>query len=178
MRFAFILFLISLLLVQNVYAIGISPASMFINFEPNLKKTITYMVINNQNKEIQVNMYVTGELKDYIKLTKTTDILKAGEVKSFTFEISLPDKLDKPGDHEARIGAIESIPATAGEGATVAARTAVESIFIVRVPYPGKYIQVKLDAKDVNLGQIATFILAISNLGELDVTVSGEIDIF
>lgn len=151
---------------------------MFIDFEPNLKKTITYMVINTQDKEIQVDMYVTGELKDYIKLTETKAILKAGETKSFTFEINLPSKLDRPGNYEARIGAIESIPTSAGEGATVAARTAVESLFFVRVPYPGKYIEIKLDTKDANLGQTAAFTITISNLGELDVTASDEIDIF
>lgn len=178
-----ILFFLSLtillsFLLEDVYAIGVGPSRIVVDFEPNLKKTFTYNVINNEGREIQVEMYVKGALKDYVTLHQTSGKLATREVKVFSFELSLPSMLETPGTYDTRIGVVETLPTIRREGATVGARAGVEMQLWVKVPYPGKYIEIALTAANIKLGEPADFTISISNLGELDVTAKDDVTIF
>ena len=151
------LVLITTLSVTNVNAIGLNPSRLIIDFEPNLEKTVTYNVINNEGKELEVSVYVSGELKDYVTLKETKITVAPGEVKPFTVNLKLPSKLDKPGTYDTRVGVVGTVPLTAGGGAQVAARVGVESQLWVRVPYPGKYASIALDAPNVKVGENVEF---------------------
>lgn len=164
-------------LFQNVYAIGISPARTIINFEPGLETIAKYEIINNENREIYVEMHVRGDISEYIILHETSAIVPKGERKAFTYEIKLPEILE-PGRHDIRIGAVESSPPSTMSGATIGARGAVESQLWIEVPYPGKYLTASLTSQDAEIGKQVEFTISLNNLGkEIISSVSGNIEI-
>ncbi len=177
-RITLIFLLVFAFSITAVNAIGLNPSRLIVDFEPNLEKTVTYNVINNEGKELEVSIYVTGELKDYVTSKETKITVAPGETKSFNVILKLPSKLDKPGTYDTRVGVVGTVPLTASGGAQVAARVGVESQLWVRVPYPGKYASTTLDVSNVKVGEKAEFKITISNLGTEDMTVSDEVDIF
>ena len=180
-KFVVLGLLLTLLLVSsNVFALGISPGRIVIDFEPNLQKTLTYDVINNGGSAIDVEMYVKGDLAQYITLSQNASTLSPGERKTFTYTVSLPGRIDVPGMHDNRIGAVESIPTTTSTGgAQVSARVAVESQIQIKVPYEGLYSTVSLKAPEsVKTGEPVNFEVDVDNVGTIDFTATGKIDIF
>ncbi len=165
------------LLASGAIAIGISPARAIIDFEPNLQKTMSFDVTNNAGSQMDVELYVKGDLQQYITLVETKTVLASGESKTFYYDLKLPATLE-PGTHDNRIGALESYPETSGGGAQVGARTGVEMQLWVKVPYPGKYAKVSLSAGNVKSGETVEFALDVQNLGTQDFTASGRIDMF
>ena len=111
---AFVALLLSLSFLPGVFAIGISPARITMDFEPGLSKTIEYIVFNNENKVLYVEMYKKGDLSQYITLHQISASLQPGEAKTFTFDLKLPQEISTPGVHDNRIGAIESAPEAQG----------------------------------------------------------------
>jgi hypothetical protein len=136
-------------------------------------------VLNNLGNKIDVEVYKTGNLSEYITLAEPTKFtLLPGEIKTLSFTLALPANLGEPGTHEARIGAIEGAPDISGGGTVLGARAAVEMQIWVNVPYPGKYVKVALEAMDADVGKPVNFSIKITNLGTDTVQVSDEIKIF
>ncbi len=174
-----IVVLFALLLLQPVWAIGISPARIEMLFKPNTVADYQFTVLNNIGTEISVEVYKTGNLSEFITISgPTTFNLLPGQTKILSFRLALPDQLGEPGKHEGRIGAVESLPSTAGGGTVLGARAAVEMQVWVHVPYPGKYAQVNLQASDADVGKDVNFVIGVKNLGTEAIQASDEIDIF
>lgn len=123
----------------NVKAIGVTPGRTTVDFEPNLEKEVTFTIINNEHKEFSAFVYAEDELKDSITSEKNIiDFKETDEAKPFTFRFRLPEKMEKPGDHWAKVVVMEMPPGKeASEGQVVLATTAVVHQLKVRVPYPG-----------------------------------------
>jgi len=160
-----LLILISLLCVN---AIGIGPARVIIDFEPNLEMDLEYYILNNIDLPINVDMYTKGDLNEYITFDESSFKLNPGKSKIIIAHLSLPEKLDQPGTNQGRIGALAS--PIGGEGAMVAAKAGVESQLYIEVPYEGKYLSAKIDVNDVKVGETAEFIVTVSNQGKEDIT--------
>jgi hypothetical protein len=91
---------------------------------------------------------------------KSTD-----QEKDLKYSFKLPDYLDKPGTHIARIIAME-IPEDAESGTFVGATVAVATELYVQVPYPGKYIEARMDIRESDVNETTKFVVVASNLGE------------
>ena len=50
----------------NAQAIGVTPGRTTIDFEPNLERTVTFRIINNEHKDFRAFVYAEGDLKDYV----------------------------------------------------------------------------------------------------------------
>jgi hypothetical protein len=167
----FIFFLISSFIfafsLHTVSAISISPASVEIDFTPNYQDTFTFKV--EASKDIET--YTRGELTEDVSLS---EIKKIGEgLYEFSATLKLPDNIEKPGKHRLLVGVRET---NRGKG-SVAALAAVQVAIDVFVPYPGKYLEISLDAPDVKLNETADFVIHINNLGIETVTAAGTITI-
>src|SRR3989344_5728652 len=166
------LIVIFVIFSQIVLGIGITPGRHTTNFAPNAYEKVNFKIINNENKEMQVALHVEGELKDYVKLHDGIIDLKASNKEYETFyEVKLPDKIEKPGNHEIRITAIEvSKNYKEGESA-VFVTTAVVSQLFIRVPYPDKYIEVgEISVLDAEVDRATKFIIPVINLGQKDIS--------
>ena len=96
--------LVALILISNAFALGIAPAKKNIEFTPDdLTKTYTYTIINNENKELDVNIIAIGELADFIELPSEKIYLTSEESeKTFEIKIILPPNLE-PGERTGKI---------------------------------------------------------------------------
>ena len=152
-----------LLLVPTAFSLGITPGRTTIDFTPNADREFNFKVINNEYRDLSVMLLVQGELEDTITLHQEIITFTSEEYsKSFTFDINLPAKLETPGIHEASIIAVE-LPEDYEGQTSVRATAAVAMQLRVKVPYPGKYLEAKLDIETKDNKTL--FFVSASNLG-------------
>jgi hypothetical protein len=164
-----ILFII--VLMHNVFAIGITPGRTTLNFEPSMQKEIEFKIINNEHKAMRVLFSATGELAGYITLktpSAIVDFSTADKEKTFTYSVALPEKLTPAGEHELRISATELPPEGTETGVQIGTIVTVTSQLLVKVPYPYKYTQISLTADKFDTNKTAGFYVEVENLGEQD----------
>jgi hypothetical protein len=168
---------IFLVLPTNCYAFGVAPSSIDIMFEPNLEKTVNLKILNSEGEKFKAIIYAEGELADYVIINTSTVEFSGEKEKVITFTIKLPEKIDQPGEHEAKIviGKISSKREI--EGTTIAAVLAVASRINVMVPYSGKYASVRLFAPHFKANEESNFAVEIANLGEKTIFATAIIDI-
>ena len=172
-------FFIFVLVLQSVYAIGITPGRTTVNFEPNLQKQVSFSVTNSEQKEMSVLFFVRGELKDFVSLNQDgTSFTSDESSKSFDYSVLLPEELE-PGLHTAEIVAQEVPKDSDEEGTTLGSTVAVVTQLYVYVPYPGKYIEFETEIIEASPGQTTAFLIPMINRGSLDVQkVQTKIDIY
>ena len=166
-----ILILITLILSSiNVYSLGVATTRKTFDFEPNAKFTGSFIVLNDENKDLRVFISTRGEVAQYVTLHDSIVTFKPDESqKTLNYELSLPASFEKPGTHIGGI-VVTEIPKGAEQGgAFVGTTIAVVSEIKVRVPYPGKYAETKLEISEANVNQTVTFIAPVMNLGEEDI---------
>ncbi|MDO8556686.1 MAG: hypothetical protein Q7R96_05960 [Nanoarchaeota archaeon] len=165
------LFLLALLLfisslTTNVQAIGITPGRTTVDFTPGHEQEITFQVLNNEHKDMKVLLRVEGELASYVKLKEVlVDFAATEESKTFTYLVTLPTSFEKAGDHEANIIAQELPKDLNQAGTYIGATAAVATNLLVKVPYPGKYAEIRLDISEAQVNETVTFILPVLNFG-------------
>ncbi len=174
-----ILFII-IILIENVYSLGITPGRTTINFdEKNDKIVIPFSVLNSEHKKMQVIFLVQGELNESITLfANNVEFLPSEEAKSFNYELKLKGKKLTPGLHTAEIIALE-IPQANEDGTYVGATVGVATQIYLYVPYPGKYVDVELLIFDSEQNTTATFVVPVINRGKIGIgEVRAIIDIY
>ncbi len=170
MMFVFV-FLFLVFCVNEISALGISPAFREYNFEPGFETSITYTVFAPEDMEVEV--FANGDLAEYVSLSHDT----VGGNSKFTATVSLPDVVEVPGKHRITIGAREKIDPEV-VGGFIGTRVVVLSIIDVYVPYPGRYLEISLEGDDANAGENILFLLDIVSKGKEDVLIKPRIDIF
>lgn len=171
--FLLFVFLIFLLLGRTVFALSVTPARVSGNFVPGFEKTISYS-ISEQDASQDLNIYIEGDLKDYIQLDKNK--LKGGG--TFSVTIKLPQNISKPGHHKTYVVVEEAVKDDEVLDSPVGTSITLKSLIDIFVPYPGKYIEVSLDSGDVNVGEPVNFKLGITSFGKEDVNMTPRIEIF
>lgn len=168
----FLLVAVTLLVpAERVSAIGITPSAVVFDFEPGLNRTVTYKLISAKDADL----YVKGDLKDYVKLSHTT--LKCPcSYTHFTAELALPEELERPGLYDTRVGAVERSPPGGGG---IGAKAAIEALLWVKVPYPGRYaVIVSFIADNVKVGEPVHFSIKIESQGLENITGTLRLEIF
>jgi hypothetical protein len=170
LKFAVIFFIILVIMVGNVLALGITPGRTTINIDKGGShiQNHSFSVLNNEHKNLKILLNVQGELNQSITLYDVlVDYLPSEESKQFDFQIKIDNKLE-PGLHTAEIVAME-IPSAGVSGTYVGATVAVVSQVYVYVPYPGKYLDSDLNVLDGEQDTTATFIVPIINRGSVGI---------
>lgn len=166
----FLIILVFLLvLILEVSALGGGPASVDINFQPNLEREISYFVRAAEGQELE--LIVSGELAEYVKLNK----YKLKGPGTFTAYIKLPEEIDKPGRLKTSIAVKEKIDEELA--GVIGTSVTIRLNIYVHVPYPGRYIDVALRSSNVNVGENITFYLDIESKGTEILSIFPKIDI-
>ncbi len=163
--------ILSMVLINTALAIGVAPVKTVVDFEPGSQE-ITVRIMNNENKEFKAVVYAEGPLAEYVELPTTLVTVKAEEAsKSLSFNLNLPEKLEKPGTHEVKITILEFPKEFATEQATavIQAVGSVVTKVVVRVPYPGLYAEADLFVTQAEVGKPIMFTIPIYNFGEQDI---------
>lgn len=158
-------------LINNVISLGISPAIKEYNFEPGFETSIDYSVFKD-DPDLGLEVYVEGDLAEYVELSEK----KLNRKNSFTATLKLPGYIEKPGKHRIYIGAREKVDSELISG-TIGTSVAIQSVIVVNVAYPGKYVEASLKSHNVNLGEPINFELEIINKGVEKIEISPRIDI-
>lgn len=177
-KFATPLSLIAFILIMMPYAsaIGMSPAYREIYFEPGMEETFHFIMIGNKESDLLVRPYVEGSLANYTTIPDETYLIPAASGIGFAATVSLPEKLP-PGLHMLRIGIMEELPP--GTHAGIVAKLGVESLIGIRVPYPSKYLDMKLKCDNARIGEDAIIYVDVFNRGTKDLyDVNGFVEIF
>jgi hypothetical protein len=163
----------SIIPLINAGSIGISPAKYSVFFEPGLEKTFTFRV-SNSDPERMNEIYVRGDLSEYVNLSKT---IFNGEAV-VEAKLKLPMKIEKPGGHRILIGAREMLPSGYSESPGIGGLAAIQAPIDVFVPYPGKYMEAKFIIPNINENANASYIIELYNLGTENISVKSNLKIF
>ncbi len=159
--------LVLLISTQIVLGLGLRPAKTTINFEPNLEKEYQFKIVNNEHKDLDVELEVKGELEDYIELlTKTAHLDRDQEMFYFKFKIKFPKELP-PSIMESQIIVTEKLPDVNISGNVFVARLKVAHKIIINIPRPKKYLEAEIDFEE-NANSI-DMKLSARNLGQEDI---------
>ena len=170
-----------LLFVSSVSALGISPARKIFDFESGLQESVEFKVINNENKDMKVVVYAEDVFNGASVIVDTSELsFSAGESEKIVrYSFSLPDKMDKPGDHSVKIVAREIPVDSAVSGTEISSAIAVVHELKIKVPYPGKYVETDLKIAETDKSNEVNFIISVNNLGtQKIVNAKGIIDIY
>jgi hypothetical protein len=147
---------------------GVSPAGYSVDFSPGLTKDFMFNYFFEGDSLIE--LYVEGPLSNYVSLSET-QIQGEGVVVA---TLSLPSEVNSPGINRIRVGARQLSSNEGGIGILAD----VGGIITVKVPYPGRYVGLKVIAPNVNKGEIANISVEAHNLGEEKVVLNPMLQVF
>lgn len=161
-----LLILITIFLLYESTALGISPSIREVYFEPGLEKEYSFHIINNEEKNISVSISVTGEVKDYILLDDYEVELSGDETKKKVYyTLKLPEDM-KPGTWKASIIAAEKTKDALSETESIiSASISVASVLHIMVIPEGRYLKAELDAEDAEITGNLSFNIGLGNIG-------------
>jgi hypothetical protein len=90
-----ILFLIAVLMSCSAFALGIGTNNKVIGYEPNVPKSASIYIINDEHKDMNVEISVAGSLAEYAKAPKTLFVSASEEIKKFSINFTLPKGLEE-----------------------------------------------------------------------------------
>ncbi len=165
-----LLIFLFLFLVENVWALGISPAIVKIDFVPGATHEIVYSV-HVEDPTTEIEAFSGGDLAEYVSLS----VKKLVGSGNFKVTIKLPEKIDKPGLHSIGIGARE---VSGGEEEFIGTRVEIIGVIKVSVPYPGRYAEIDLNVRDGNVNEQIPIEAYVINRGKENLDVSVNIEFY
>lgn len=156
---------ILILLCQPILGIGIRGiVNYFQIYEPNAHIELDYGVVSNMPPmDVVIGFEEPLEMKGSIKVDTEKMFLRTGEEKQIHVTLDLPSEVKTPGPHDFWVLAVESPPKL--RGGQVGAVGTVKSKITIFVPYPGKYLRGKIEAKPVKEGEEMAIDLILTHLG-------------
>lgn len=132
---------------------GITPGKITINFIPNLKTTIPFIVTGYNEITVET---------DCPELAYNNDAEKNAEGKiTFSTTLILPSKINGPKECGVKIK-----EATNKNAGVISAQVELISSVLINAPYLGRHIDLTLEANNANKGDPITFKATANNLGD------------
>jgi hypothetical protein len=147
---------------------GVTPSSYNVDFSPNLKQSFAFRFLMPEDARADIS--VDGELAKYVKIDKKT-LKGEGVVIAL---VDLPEKVETPGINIIRIRAKDIVKESEGVGISLS----VAGLIRIRVPYPGKYVELDYKVFNANQGEDVNFELIAYSRGEEDVYATVYMDIY
>jgi hypothetical protein len=156
---------------QGAQGIGVTPGRKTIDFEPNFEGEFSFAVLNSDHKDMKALLYVEeGEFSDIVTLYNALVDFSAGEdSKTFRYRVTLPEQMEKPGNHDVKIVIRELPKDVENPGTFVGATTAVIHQVRIKVPYTGKYAEIGLEIADAQPGETVNFFVKTYNIGTQEI---------
>jgi hypothetical protein len=159
-------FLIVVILMHGVFALGVSPAILRYTFNTSVHDTVDLTVMGGDITTLA--KYVAGDDEQF------RSAITLGELKASGGDIILPVTIDfrkiditniTPGTHRMLVGVKE----TAAEG-QFAALVAIQVPVYIFVPFEGILFDARVSIADVKLGEPGKAIAIVKNLGKVPIT--------
>ncbi len=164
-RLVFFCSLFFLVAIPAVFAIGLSPSPIHIEYQPGKEEEFTFSIMNNQGNEVYAHLYASGEYASLLTFKETIIKIPAYQAYEVKAKIRFPEAILTPGPQHIKIGVIEE-PADNIQAQGVIPKAGVETKLKFAVPYPGKYLQLRLEVPSVNAGERLPVQLFIKSYGK------------
>ena len=172
----FIIGILLLSIIAVASGLGVTPGRKIIDFSSNQEKELSFRIINSEDRAMNLKIIVKGDLNNSFSVNQDLISVKAKEEKDVSYKLTLPAELN-PGTHVQEIMLME-VP-DSEKGGLIGAIVGVITQVYVRVPYPGKYVEIELGVESAEIEQEVSFFMPITNLGQEDLEeVSAEIEVF
>jgi len=168
------LLILFLIFIKPTCAVGIYFSNdNKINFKPGIEKAFSFEVTKCN---LRVRLSVSGYLSEYAILSKTS-IESDSTDRKFTVTVKLPEKIEKPGHHKIFVMAEGIIDETSGGAFGTSSNAKV--YILINVLNPGKYVDMRLSAPNVNLNEPVNFAVNVKNFGEENISrIKAAIDVY
>jgi len=151
-------------------SLGLTPALVQTDFEPGFSFLVNFNVLGADPSQ-RLEVYAAEDFAQYVTFDKTNLTGQEG----FTAYITLPMTAEKPGKNRLFIRVREIVEAGAGIGT----RLEIGALVLIKVPYPGKYAEIKsFSVNDANEGEPVNFNLEVESLGAEAVYVAPSIQVY
>jgi len=164
--------LVLLLAFQLVNALGVRPAKTSIAVdefeENNIQIEGKLWVVNNENREFTVGIYLDGEMADFVKLKtseKKLTFTPEDDAKEIEFEIKFKKEDVPPGVSTAYIVIEETLENDNPD--VVASKVVLKHKILFQGPYPDKYIEMQVNFHQK--GREIELVSEVKNLGKKDI---------
>jgi hypothetical protein len=159
---------IFILLSSSVIGVaGVSPAIYEVDFQPGLRQSYRFNFFSDEG--VKAEIYAEGDLAQYTKLDKKE--IRGSEPVIATIE--LPNEIYPPGEHKLLIGARQVVEEEGGIGLVGNIRGVIK----IKVPYPGKYVEIDFKTHNANAGEPVEFRVSARNLGKENINALAYLDI-
>ncbi len=152
-----------LLISALVTGLGVSPASEILSFQPNTTLEVEFSVINSEHSSFEATLSAAGEFSDIIFFEKPTITIDSNTERTlFKAIFKFPSEM-QPGIHKSFI---KITPVVQGPGEDMfAAYVAPQIPISLRIPYPGKYADIRLVVLNVDEGTPVPMFVEFDNMG-------------
>ncbi|MDP2946590.1 MAG: hypothetical protein Q8N88_00610, partial [Nanoarchaeota archaeon] len=147
---------------------GVAPGSYEINFKPGLEETFVFNFVFDGGTVSKLS--VEGDLSEFVTLDKYRIV----DSEKVVAKVNFPEKIENYGVNKIRISAKQ----VSGDVGGISITADVGGIIRVIVPYPGKYIETKLDIPDGSIEDLLNLSLTVKNMGSFAAVVKSQIQIF
>jgi len=158
---------------KNISAssLGLTPAIIDQNFEPNGKFLASFSVLG-ASEDQKLSVFAEGDFSEYVTFDKTNFT----GLNTFTAYIDLPAQTTKYGKNKLYIKVREVFDIDEGG---IGTKLEIGALIIIRVPYPGKYAEIRsFEINSVNENESVIFISKVENMGSQDIIANVSVDIF
>lgn len=163
-----VFFLIGILLLNHMFALGVSPGRKTLDYEEGFEGEFTFNVLNSEEKDMRLVLSVEGDLKDYIYLEDNElDFSSNEKVKSFDYSIIL----EGPLPYGRNLGRILISEVGDDELVGFGGVSTVVMEVVINVPYPGKYVELDIMILEAGENESVMFLMPVINRGEEDLDV-------
>lgn len=134
--------IIWIFLSSNVYALGVTPGRTTIDYAPGSEREVAFTVINSEHKELDLAVFVQGDLNRSIVLDENfIHMSSSEEEKKISVKLKMPIEL-APGRHSMDV-VIAEVPKKQieSEKTIVGATLAVATQIVINAHYQGKYLE-------------------------------------
>ncbi len=157
-----LLFFLMILLIPLAISVGVAPPSAQYIFEPGMEGEVQFYFRNNLKEPATLIASLSGELAEYAEIISEKEMYLNHNERGFVeIRFDLPESIGEPGWHSFNVIATEA----EGTGGTVGARGQIVVPVKFFVQYPGKKLDLRLNAKDAGEGEEVKIELYISNIG-------------
>lgn len=164
MRKIIIYGIVFMMLLSLVHAIGVRPTKTEFVYDENPIYNGNFMVVNNEDRDLSLKVYVDGDLANYIFLdTNTLEFKEGEEIKYVWFKLNLPDNILK-GNFASDIVVEEISSDYSGDG--ISSKIRLRHHVIVKGEFPEKYLETKINFQDN--GDKLRIVSEVENKGKLD----------
>ncbi len=167
-KFLLLAFVIVFAQTFLVNAFGVTPAQKIVDYVPGTTSTLSFDIVNTEQKNLNLVILPQGELNKSITLSNVAEKIDATTgSKTINYQFTVPSGL-KPGRHFGEILVLEIPSDSTQESTFVGAVVGVITKVVVEVAYPGKYAEASLNIAANKEGSLS-FVIPVLSKGDLDI---------